>query len=339
MPSKFLIEQAELLYNIKDAEAVLNNLRDKYKTSSFPSQMSRTKQIWFGFEDRHSDFAKNFKKAYTNAQAVISDKKAVKEMKEFGRDTLDIQVKKKRSAGSVSGLTGNESIDSVISEIRLLPKYMDSYRLSDTDKMVSSDMAKKSLEDRSMDCVEIDDPDDLLKRCKSIIRNLKEDPFITSAAISIVCGRRSIEILKTGKFAASEKRGSMACLFSGAAKKKVIHECYEDIPLLMKYKYLNRAINYIRENIPCDNLTNAQINSKYSHKLGDASKILTNQLGVRFHDMRCLYGNMSFNMYENNCSINVWLKKSLLHESLDISVHYSRCKMSPCETKLGRWDY
>lgn len=339
MPSKFIKDQAELLFRAKDAEPVLDNLREKYTTSSFPSQMSRCKQEWYIYEDRHPEFKNQFEQLYKNACLKIKNKSALKILKQYGRDSLSDQVKKRRSALSNTGLTGDESIDSAIGEIKLLPSYMDKYRLSDEDKVVSTSLAKKSLESRSMDCINIENPDELLEKCKNIIKNLEEDPFMISAALAVVTGRRSIELLNAGCFAKSEKKGSFSCLFSGAAKKKVVCENYVDIPLLMKFKYVIKALYHIRNEIPCNGLTNAEINSKYSHKLGDAAKILTGELGVRFHDLRCLYGNMSFQMYENNCSINIWLKSSLLHESLDTSVFYSRCKLGPSKTNIGRWDY
>lgn len=115
-------------------------------------------------------------------------------------------------------------------------------------------------------------------------------------------------------------------------------DCCE-IPLLVKYKYFKPAVRRVREKIPCGSLTNTQINSKYSHKLGDAAKIITDDLSVRFHDLRCIYGMISHQVFENNCSINIWLKHALMHETLDTSVFYSRCKIGKCETRLGKWEY
>ncbi|CAN0542104.1 unnamed protein product, partial [Ectocarpus sp. 12 AP-2014] len=149
-----------------------------------------------------------------------------------------------------------------------------------------------------------------------------------AACISLVCGRRSIEILKTGEFSeGTDARGHYSCFFTGAAKKKVVCEDKCEIPLLIKYKYLKHSLRRVRENIPCENLTNQAINSKYSHKLGDAAKILTGNMRVRFHDLRGLFGMISHRMFKNNCSINIWLTKTLLHEALDTSIFYSRFKI------------
>lgn len=338
MPSRFIEEQAELLYRSKDAEVVLNNIRNKYTTSSFASQMSRVKAEWYNFNERHVDFERTMSSEYERLKKEDVSKRAMKELKHYIRDDLVVQMKKLRSAKASEGtFSGDEDVDFLIKSTPILPDYMKKYRLTPEDKIISSEISRKSLEARSMDCIQVDNADKLLEKCKKVIKELSEDPFIIAGCLSIVCGRRSIEILKTGTFHVNEGN-DLSCLFSGAAKKKVICNKFCVIPLLMKSKYVIAGLQHIRENIPCDGLSNSQINSKYSHKLGDSAKILMNNLGVRFHDLRCIYGMLSFHMFQHDGSINIWLKKSLLHETLDTSVFYSRCKIEKCETNLGRWD-
>lgn len=342
MPSKFIKEQAELLHNIKDAKPVLDNLRAKYALSSFPSQMSRVKVEWCKFEERHPDFFTVIDQGYRGACLPENGcpKKAVKELKQYMRDDMIMQMKKCRAAKSSEGFTGNASIDELVSKAPLLPDYMKEYRLTENDRTSSSELAKKSLETRSLDCVEIPDADALIARCVETIKNNTESPFVLAACISLVCGRRSIELLKTGVFSeASEARGEYACFFTGAAKKKVMCDDKCEIPLLIKFKHLKPALRRVREKIPCEHLTNTQINSRISHKLGDAAKIVTGNMKLRFHDLRGLYGMISFQMFQNNCSLNLWLMRSLLHESLDTSVFYSRVKIGKCSTNRGAWKY
>lgn len=102
--------------------------------------------------------------------------------------------------------------------------------------------------------MEIPDADALIKRCIEKIKANTECPFVLAACISLVCGRRSIELLKTGVFSeATEARGPHACFFTGAAKKKVMCEDKCKIPLLIKFKYLKPALRRVREKIPCEN--------------------------------------------------------------------------------------
>jgi hypothetical protein len=338
MPSKFIIDQAELLFKTQKPDIVIKNLKDKYTVSSFPSQMSRVKTEWYKYNDINHEFNLNFDIAYENLKRLNVPKASLKEMKKFGKDDLIKKCKKKRSAGSPGGFSGNEHVDLAIVAINLMPTYMNKYHMSSEEKAIGSKLSNESLERRSMSCIEIKDADRLLEKCKEVIKKLEEDPFTIAACLGIVCGRRSIEILKTGNFYVSE-RGSHACNFDGAAKKKSICSDHCEIPLLMKYKYIIDAIEYVRKKIPCDTLDNSQVNSKYSHKLGGGAKYLLNDLNARFHDLRGIYGMISFNAFSHDCSINMWLKQVLIHETLDTSIYYSRCKVYKCETEIGRWKF
>lgn len=340
MPSKYILGQAELLHHAKDAKPVLDNLRKKYALSSFPSQMSRVKIEWCKFGERHEHFYDRMEQAYRAACSAehTYPRRAVKEFRRYMKDDMITQMKKCRAAKSPAGLTGDEKLDDVIRKVQLLPDYMKEYRLTETDRTSSSELSKKSLETRSMDCVDIPDADELVERCIKKIKANTECPFMLAACISLVSGRRSIEILKTGEFSeGTSAHAPYSCLFSGAAKKKVVCEDKCEVPLLVKYKYLRHALRRVREKIPCENLTNTQINSRMSHKLGDAAKILTGNMKVRFHDLRGLFGMISHRMFKNNCSINIWLTKTLLHEALNTSIFYSRFKIDKCSTKRGEW--
>lgn len=303
--------------------------------------MSRVKVEWCKYGERHENFFNDMDTVYNAAAAPdsVCSKRTVKELKQYIRDDLITQMKKCRAAKMPGGFFGNNRIDELICQVPLIPDYMREYRLTQEDRISTSDLAKKSLETRSMDCVDIPDADELLGRCVAKIKENKDSVFIIAACLSVVCGRRSIELLKTGTFSeGSEAHAPYSCFFSGAAKKKVACDDRCEIPLLTKFKYVKPALRRVREKLPCEGLTNAQINSRYSHKLGDAAKIITNDMKVRFHDLRCIYGMLSHLKFENNCSINVWLQRALCHEALDTSIFYSRCKIGKCENgTLGRW--
>ena len=337
MPSEFITSQAELLFRTHDTFLVLQNLRDKYSTSSFPSQMSRVKDAWFDYNDRHENYelalSSGFK--YLKTQGISS--KYLQQYIQFGEDGMKEQLKKIKLAKK-NNLTGSSRADSAISQIQVLPEYMKDYKLSEEDISKNNNLVNSCIEKRSMDCINVENVDKLVSNCQTIIKKMEEDIFIIIAAMGIICGRRSIEILKLGEFEPSSK-GSYSCKFSGAAKKR--GKCKDlsyDIPLLIKYKYFDRCLKEIRNRLPVSDLTNAYINSKYSHKLGDASKILLESLDVRFHDLRAIYGTVTHKMFDNSWSINIWLKKVLAHDNIDTSIYYSRCKINNCNMRIGKWN-
>ena len=336
MPSAFLVSQAELLHRTHDTFLILQNLRDKYTTSSFPSQMSRVKDVWFDYEDRHSEYERAYISGFKYLKSQGISKKYLKQYEEFGKDHMKEQLRKVKMA-SKNSLTGSSRTDSAISQIRIMPEYMLDYKLSPEDVAKNSTLVTSCIEKRSMDCINVDDANKLVNTCQRIVKHLDEDIFITVAAMGIICGRRSIEILKLGEFQPST-RGNYACRFSGAAKKRgMCKDVSYDIPLLVKYKYFAKCLEHIRSELPVSDLSNAYINSKYSHKLGDAAKILLESLNVRFHDLRAIYGTVTHQVFSNTWSINIWLKKVLAHDNIDTSVYYSRCKVNNCTMQISEW--
>lgn len=336
MPSAFIREQAELLRRCRDPELVLNNMRAKYAVSSFPSQMTRLKEQWYQFNERHESFSHEFNAGLRSLKAQRIAPKFTDKYVEFGKGSIKTQLQHQKVAAK-GDYSGSKRTDAVITALRVLPDYMSRYRLTKDDKQRSSDLATQSIETRSMNCINVRDADALLRRCRTIVTALTEDPFIITAAIGVLCGRRSCEILCTGVFEASS-RGSFACLFHGAAKKRTTHRA-EHIPLLCKFKYLSRAIDHIRAEIRACGITNSQMNARYSHKLGDSAKILMESVDTKFHDLRAIYAMVTHNLFENDCSVNIWLKKTLLHDAIETSVHYSRCKVSNFPDKLGKWSF
>lgn len=336
MPSKFIVDQAELLRRTRDAELVLQNMRGAYASSSFPSQMSRLKQQWFLFNDRHEAFEQDFQEKLRSLKSQRIAPQFIEKYMLFGRGDLKSQNSQQKAAAR-NGFSGSKRTDAAISSVRLLPEYMSLYRMSKADKDKSVTLASKSIEARSMKCVHVDDADALITRCRNIVTALTEDAFLITAALGVLCGRRSCEILRTGVFDISTK-GNHACLFYGAAKKRGTQRG-EHIPIMCKFKYLARAVVHIRREIDACSITNTQMNSRYSHKLGDAAKILTQSLDTRFHDLRAVYAMVTHHVFDNDCSVNIWLKKTLLHDSIETSVFYSRCKVENYPPKLGRWTF
>lgn len=336
MPSAFIVEQAELLYRTKDTFGVLQRIRDKYALSSFPSQMSRVKEEWYKFKDRHEHFEKAYKKGLHSLVAQQVSPRFISQYRQFHEDGMKEQLRKSKLA-SLGNLTGSSRTDRNISKIPILPDYMSDYRLTKEDISKNNVRSEKCLEKISMDCVVVEDGEELVSRCRKIVRDLTEDVFVVAAAVAVLCGRRSIEILKIGAFHECPGDSPYSALFEGAAKKRGESETRR-IPLLVKYKYLKPAVTHVRNAVEVQDMTNSQINSKYSHKLGDAAKILMANLDTRFHDLRAVYGCITHQTFKNNCSINIWLKKVLMHDNIDTSVFYSRCKVHGCKTNLGRWD-
>lgn len=91
---------------------------------------------------------------------------------------------------------------------------MNKYKLSQEDKDRNHNFTSTRIEERSLDCVEIEDADVLLSTIRKMIKDAEtHDPYTIACCLSLACGRRTIELLKTGLFCGSDNRGSFGCVF------------------------------------------------------------------------------------------------------------------------------
>jgi hypothetical protein len=199
---------------------------------------------------------------------------------------------------------------------------------------------KESLEARSAASITITNAKEILERAASILRDKDADPFMIFAAVGLVTGRRNVEIIKTGTFERCA-RGKYAACFSGAAKKRLNEadtpETYE-IPLLQKFKIVCKALGRSRAALPkAASMQNAAINQSFGKKMGAAAQRLLRDDLVTAHSLRKCYGAISFQSFRNSMSFNLWLARVLIHDGLDVSVHYSNCKIEGEVDVLGSW--
>lgn len=90
-----------------------------------------------------------------------------------------------------------------------MPDYMKDYRLTKEDSVKGNTLSTKCLENGRWRVL----------KCYSIVKDPPQhDVFIVTVAVSVLCGRTSIKVLKTGQFGHSRK-GSYACTLKGAAKE------------------------------------------------------------------------------------------------------------------------
>ena len=147
MPSEFITSQAELLFRTHDTFLVLQNLRDKYSTSSFPSQMSRVKDAWFDYNDRHENYERALSSGFKYLKTQGISSKYLQQYIQFGEDGMKEQLKKIKLAKK-NNLTGSSRADSAISQIQILPEYMKDYKLSEEDISKNNNLVNSCIEKR-----------------------------------------------------------------------------------------------------------------------------------------------------------------------------------------------
>jgi hypothetical protein len=142
-----------------------------------------------------------------------------------------------------------------------------------------------------------------------------------AAALSLLTGRRCIEIFKTAQFTAVNDHAAM---FSGQAKKNdVAHPAAYEIPVLAPPDLINAALVRLRIAKDCSALSNREVNLRYSNSCNSgARRLLGSQ--HQFHSLRAIYAVVCYNAcLPHRYSLNAFVCRVLGHSSLGSSLHYS----------------
>jgi len=80
-------------------------MRAKYAVSSFPSQMTRLKEQWYQFNERHESFSHEFEAGLRSLKAQRIAPKFTDKYVEFGRGSIKTQLHQQKAAakGEYSG--------------------------------------------------------------------------------------------------------------------------------------------------------------------------------------------------------------------------------------------
>lgn len=181
------------------------------------------------------------------------------------------------------------------------------------------------------DMVEVEG-DRTLKLLTEPLANLETKRHFIAAALLLVTGRRTIEVLQTGDFylAKDGDQNGYKCMFSGQAKRKNKKDIPYEIPLLAPYWAVKRAFTHMREMYQAEGLSQADVNSAFSTGINTRVKKLIN---LRPHELRAVYAAMTYKL--NSEGFYGWKKMSpigfisqvLGHEDVKASTFYQRLKV------------
>ncbi len=110
--------------------------------------------------------------------------------------------------------------------------------------------------------------------------------------LALVTGRRFVEILKTFKI---EKRGTNV-KFNGLVKKPEDERLLQNACLLDDYKTVKKHLTRLRKILDVSNMTNDEVNKKYSAIFNRylKDKILQSDTKFTFHDLRGIYAELCY---------------------------------------------
>ena len=150
-------------------------------------------------------------------------------------------------------------------------------------------------------------------------------------ALALATGRRTIEILKTGKLTAISQYKAK---FEGQSKS-INDEAY-DIDLLAPVEQVVAALAFMRDNVDCTGLTNEQVNAKYSKRFGLACY---NATGLSPHELRAVNAMACFHLFGTTKAMIAYMKSQLGHASEETTLRYHSYKVTitaPWESTEGK---
>lgn len=183
---------------------------------------------------------------------------------------------------------------------------------------------KQAVKDKNDNTTVIKNSENLRKEILSGLNSLTYNKLFP--ALLLATGRRTIEILKTGKF---RKLGDRV-LFKGQAKTR--KEKSFDIPLLAPMKDVQRGVKNLRRLFPEikeDNLSNQQVQELVKNRNEELFKTISEKYGVKLtpHRLRGLYVAFAYKEYSGDASYIGFASRVLGHDDLETTLHYVDVKL------------
>lgn len=312
-----------------DAEGVMALIRDKYP-KSMSTYLTHIRKDWMTLNKYPSSYSTDFAalkqqvenwKSKSSGTELSSLTNALQKLSEFHESDMQTKYNILRSL-RVRNYTGHTPTDDLLSKLKILPDYIEKLKFNETERSLMQKTSSEALHKKSSESFTIE-ASKLLRRVHLTLQNKKSNVFDIACALSVVTGRRMVEIFHTGTFTAIAGN-EYECMFDGQAKKQSLDSssAYK-IPLLAPLPMILNALNILRISKNTENLNNAEVNLKYSSSCNAAARRLLGE-HRKFHDLRGIYGVISFHCaMPHTYSINMWLCKILGHSSLSNSLNYS----------------
>ena len=153
----------------------------------------------------------------------------------------------------------------------------------------------------------------------------KELAYLKVLLLSVATGRRQIEIMKLLDIA--KKKNLVE--YKNLAKKKKDEKNSVIAPILIDIHLAKKYLKDIREVFKTENLTNKQVNSKFSAVIKNALKrYLPDLADEGLHYLRKIYAETCYEKFGNGVSKNKYFTDVLGHEFKANAAHYYEAKKS-----------
>lgn len=214
-----------------------------------------------------------------------------------------------------------------VHSLEIMPKNIADIKMSAEDMLALKNLRAKVDTDKLRDeSVEVDGDRLIEKLCPALLKTSAKRHQL-AAALLLVTGRRTVELLKTGDFYLP-KGGSVkdyTAMFSGQAKEGLFPGGAYEIPLLAPYWLVKAAFKRLRELYDTADLGNADINESFASSIGNFVK---SEVDLTPHALRGAYAMMTYElMNTKKMSLVGWISLILGHAQPSAAAYYQRMKI------------
>lgn len=296
-----------------DTTGVLNLLREKY-ANSIATYIAHIRREWLTLNKPGPEYEKQFAALITKAG---SNQPLLKKLKLFHNATMTEKNKIQQSL-KVFSYTNNAEFDTLLAGIDILPEFIKELKVTNAERSLLQAKSEKALNKKGSNVFQVD-ADAIVHKCVDLLENSKTNIFDLAVAISLLTGRRMIEVFKTGQFIATDN--AFTAIFEGQAKKRT--EVSYKIPLLAPLSMIQKGLTKLRLTKNTDDLSNAEVNLRFSTSCNSAARRV---LGFEkhFHDARGIYAVVCYeSRMPHNLSLNFFVSKVLGHVGMQQSLNYA----------------
>ena len=336
---------ATTLVEDEDLESCLTALRHTYPNlCTLRGALSKLKAYVIATNIRHPDYGPSMQTWESTLQAFVvqesSSPESLQRMQEFGHFQAcslkrQLHLQKKIQLGQGAGFFIHAHDMQVVKRLKLAPEYVHRIHLDAEETRSVQDRHAEQMKYLSNSVVRIEHADEMVAHARRVLKDAaNQDPCAVATALALTTGRRMVEIFQRGSFT-EEPRQRYSVLFRGQAKAGLqeIVSLTENkpieysIPVLAPAGTIVRALSTLREACETATLEPKRINGTWCRKLNAYVKQhVHEELG--FHDLRTLYGLISFEAFKpHRYSINAWICNTLGHAGLGMSVSYTRMQV------------
>jgi len=209
--------------------------------------------------------------------------------------------------------------------LRLSNDDMEEYREDYREKVAEDHVNLRPIDDEALSAKALD----IAKRATAV------DPLELVAALLLLTGRRTVEILKTATFSPVSTRHSV--FFAGQAKRRELEVPDYTIPVLAEPELVLSSMETLRSRLDTTELTNQQLHNRYSKYIGRAvSRTFADDTGVPLipMELRKAYATTAYAWYcPDAISMNAYFARILGHSPLDLFTSMSYVLFYPVGQK------